>query len=68
MDKKELENYERRFEELDKAQKEESLKLAETYINNVKKYGYPTWYEWAYENSEYKAPSSISTIVAGITI
>lgn len=36
-----------RVEELQEERRKEVLQLGASYLNNLEKYGYPTWYEWS---------------------
>ena len=36
-----------RVEELQEKYRKEVLQLGASYLSNLEKYGYPTWYEWS---------------------
>lgn len=36
-----------RVEELQEERRKEVLQLGASYLSNIEKYGYPTWYEWS---------------------
>ena len=40
----------KRIEERTKEERNEILRLGQAYIDNEKKYGFPTWYEWRNHN------------------
>jgi hypothetical protein len=44
----------KKFNEMPEDRKEVCINLGKQYLNNIEKYGYPTWYGWRYNNWDTK--------------